>query len=215
MEIRLKDADATILWGIPEIDLHLSIESNDFTPVDFESLAPQQMKTIWFGIKNGILEAQNDTAFQKAFAERFLPKPKPAPTKTAQEPAAKQAQTKEALLLVKRSKELKKVLGNNVPTVKKVLPTLSAADLKLVISLESQNKKRKTVLSFAKELLGDGKKIPGIDNIVSPNAPSAEEYRTRQIFGGVGKQYLENLGEVVELNEEEIEIKIGEDDDST
>ena len=119
-------------------------------------------------------------------------------------------ENKSAVQAVDKAKEIKKLLGNSLPTLRKELPSYSAVDLETAAKLEELGKGRKTVLKLIKELITKQAKA-NVSKVVDQKAPSAKEFQKRQVLKGENKQLLSNLTNVRESDKEQVVIKIGDD----
>jgi hypothetical protein len=224
MKIRIKDTEKTPMWGMPEVEIHLSMESNDFIPVNYEAFTPYQLQTVWSAIKAKTIEAVDDEEFQlhfKATLKNYMEKRRKLEVSNFQQtfgvevPQDVQSKNQEAAVaanMVKKANGFRKILGNSIPSLKRVLPDYSALDLELFLKLEENNKNRKTVIKLIHSLISEQVK-QNVSKIEAPNAPSAEEYQKRQIFkGGIEKMCESNLGDIIEEEGEEVvEFTVGEE----
>ena len=177
MEIRIKDVKKTPIWAIPEYQIFLSSELNDFQKVEYKGLPPQVQKILWAAIKWGILESTDSEDFMKTFEKNFT---RPAAVKQAvpekveekrviSKPILpKMEEAQENLALIKRTEELKKVMEYGVNSLKKYLPSYKLSDLAIMLKLEETGKKRLTVVNLLNKLITDIqlKSLPNAANVV-------------------------------------------------
>ena len=67
MEIRIVNTDKTPMWAIPDTDVFLSSEENNFLEIDYSILTPYQQQTLWSALKMKTIEAKDDKEFQIFF----------------------------------------------------------------------------------------------------------------------------------------------------
>jgi len=199
------------MWALPEADLHLSFENNDFVKVDPKKLNPICRKILWLSIIHGVLDVEKGEELEVLVASRE--EPKPADELSVIEKGRK------AIDLVERAGKLKELLKNNVATIRRELPQISnPRDLQVLSNLERNGKKRKTVLKFIGELeerLNEkfGKEVAASVSQESRGVSSGQ-FSDNQLFRGQQKALLENMGDVIESEERDITIQIGDQDSS-
>jgi hypothetical protein len=222
MRIRIFNVEQTPMWAIPDTEIFLSSEQNDFLDVDYSTLTPYQKQILWSAIKMKTLEAEDDEEFQSDFRvvlREYLKKRKETESSQLREvfgietnPVSQSipVSSVEALGAVSKANELKKVLKNSVASLKRLLVDYSAVDLETLFKLEQLGKNRKTVLGFISELITKQAQKNAC-KIENNNAPSASEYEERQVFKGMNRRLLSNITDVVESEEELVAIKIKDD----
>lgn len=220
MQIRISDVNQTPMWAIPDTSIFLSCEQNDFIDVEYSALTPYQKQTLWSAIKMKTLEAKDDEDFQQDFRSvlgKYLQKRKESESSQLREifgidTPGKQTVSADtdAVNVVSKVNDLKKVLKNSVSSLKRLLVDYVASDLETMFELEKLGKNRKTVLSLISELITKQAQ-KNAEKIENKNAPTAQEYEDRQVFKGMNRQLLSNITPVVESEEELVAIQIKDD----
>jgi hypothetical protein len=141
------------------------------------------------GIRSKKIEA--DTSFQMF------------PPVITQPPVQKQVSIEE--IQEQKIDTLKSLLTKSISSLKRELPTLSPSQLSKLLTLETQGKKRKSVLSLLTSLLEKYKQdvsakvgtediVPGMDNA--------------ELFKGMKSLDLDNISDVIESNIETVTIPV-------
>jgi len=214
MKIKIADTDRTPFWGIPEAEIHLSSENNDFLEVDYSVLTPYQQQTLWSAMKMKTLLVEDAESFEGDFRNMlkgYLEKRQEGQISQIRQVFGVDSspEDRKAVEAVAKTKELKKVMEGSVSTLKRILPDYPAFDLGLALKVEQHGKNRKTVVKLISDLVTKQAQ-KSANRVDSPNAPTVEEFENRQIFKGADKRFLSNLSGVVESEVEEVTIGPGE-----
>lgn len=211
MRIKIIDVDKTPFWGIPEAGVWITSEKNEFLELDYTKLTPYQQQTVWSAIRMKTIEAEEDENFQKEFRslmQGYIEKRQKGHIDNMREIFGVDPEAnKQAVENVKKVEELKSIMSGSVSTLKRVLCDYPAVDLELARKIEIHNKNRVTVLKLIKELISKQAK-QSASKIENMNAPTQEVLEAIQIRKSepLGAHYLDNVGDVVESEVEQIYI---------
>ncbi len=212
MQISLKNKDKTPMWFLPGTRIHLSFENPGPVEIDFDSLSSQNKNQIVLAINRGLLEGK------LPFTTRVEPQPllvnkeiieiAPPIVETFNIAPAKEMEVTD--YQKEKVKELKKFLNKSWVSIKKNIRSFSLSDLKTMIALEKEGKDRKVVKDLIDEVLSlhQSQVLKNI-SIEETNVVALDTTKTT-VMSGLKREHWNNIGDIVESEEEAISFKLGE-----
>jgi hypothetical protein len=189
IEISIKNADLTPMWFLLGSDIFLTFENPGPIKIDETQLTSQQKMELEKSIKSDIIHLHNS---DKIFTI----------TKTPQQLVQEQR--------LARIEKMRQFLTQQIKTLKIQIKNQSISDLKILLDEEKAGKARKTIIDLIEKTISKHQAEAFIaasritDNQKTPNQKFQD---LKDILHKV--EYIENIGDVEDLEQEEIEISYG------
>ncbi len=233
LQVAIKDLDKTPMWSLPGTKLFLSFEEPGPIDVDINQLTLDQKKILAQEISRGALVAKgvddlhnalsganaNDPVYKGGKGTLAKSYSKIRVVRDEEEGYVVKMTTKEQSVapvevisidpLEERKGVLIQFLNKHVATVKKELPGRSLTELRMLREIESQDKKRGSVIKLIDALISKAQAevFNSIQRSYDPNAklPAIKDPE-------LSNAYLDNVSSIVDSDYTDVTIKLGADD---
>ena len=189
IEISLKNTDITPMWFLLGSSISLTFENPGPIKIDETKLTSQQKQQLEKSIKSNILHLHNSNKVINII-------------KTPQQMIEEQR--------VIRREKMRQFLTQQIKVLKVQIKNQSISDLKTLLEEEKAGKARKTILDLIEKSISkhQAEAFMSVNKEVKNQKVINQKFQDlKDILGKA--EYIENIGDVEDLDQEEVEISYG------